>query len=251
MEQSRYGFPLKLHPENCHHSTPPAAHWKALFSELLCLYLIWLWALYVEAALFPGCFLKTISSNCLTSSCLSDITSWGWSEIWPNILQGKLRNRRLTEGFEKPIPGVPIMTQRKWIQLASMRMQVRSLASSNGLRIQHCYELCCRSQMRLGFCVVVTVVKASSCSSNSTLSLGTTTCCGYSPKKKRRKKRKASFSTLPGNLECHVYTQDWVHAKGRSEQVLLFHCWITLRLCVNEDKVCKLPPGALKAHPTD
>ena len=34
--------------------------------------------------------------------------------------------------------GVPIVTQRKQIQLPSMRMRVRSLASLSGLRIQHC-----------------------------------------------------------------------------------------------------------------
>ena len=38
-----------------------------------------------------------------------------------------------------------------------MRMQVRSLASINGLRIQGCHELWCRSQMPLGSCVAVAV----------------------------------------------------------------------------------------------
>ena len=40
--------------------------------------------------------------------------------------------------------GVPIMAQWKWIRLVSMRTQVRSLPSFNGLRIWRCHELWCR-----------------------------------------------------------------------------------------------------------
>ena len=36
------------------------------------------------------------------------------------------------------------MAQQKQIQLGTMRLQVRSLASLSGLRIQHCHELWCR-----------------------------------------------------------------------------------------------------------
>ena len=42
------------------------------------------------------------------------------------------------------------MIQWEGIQLGTMRLQVRSLASLSGLRIQHCCELWCRLQMRLG-----------------------------------------------------------------------------------------------------
>ena len=42
-------------------------------------------------------------------------------------------------------------------QLAAMRTQVRSLASLSGLRIWHCRQLWCRSQMWLGSCVAVVV----------------------------------------------------------------------------------------------
>ena len=45
---------------------------------------------------------------------------------------------------------VPVVAQRKQIQLGTMRLRVRSLASLNGLRIQHCHELWCGSQTRLG-----------------------------------------------------------------------------------------------------
>ena len=44
------------------------------------------------------------------------------------------------------------------IQLVSMKIQVRSLASLSGLRIRHCHELWCKSQMRLGSGVAVAVV---------------------------------------------------------------------------------------------
>ena len=40
--------------------------------------------------------------------------------------------------------GVPVVAQQKQILLASMRMQVQSLASLSELRIQHCRELWCR-----------------------------------------------------------------------------------------------------------
>ena len=51
--------------------------------------------------------------------------------------------------------GIPIMAQRKLILLASMRTQVRSLASFSGLRIRCCHELWCRSETRLGSRVAV------------------------------------------------------------------------------------------------
>ena len=49
------------------------------------------------------------------------------------------------------------MAQRKQIGLASIRTQVRSLASLSGLRIQHCHELWCRLQTWLGSGVTVAV----------------------------------------------------------------------------------------------
>ena len=45
--------------------------------------------------------------------------------------------------------GVPIMAPWKRIQLETMRLWVRSLASLSVSRIQRCCELWCRSQMRL------------------------------------------------------------------------------------------------------
>ena len=55
----------------------------------------------------------------------------------------------------KSIHAVPVVAQWKWIQLASMRMWVPSLASLSGSRIQHCLELWCRLQTQLGSCIAM------------------------------------------------------------------------------------------------
>ena len=81
------------------------------------------------------------------------------------------------------LPGVPVVVKQRWIWLVSMRMQVWTLASLSGLRIQQCHELWYRSQTQLGSCVAMAVVWASSYSSYSTHSLGTFICYRYSPKK--------------------------------------------------------------------
>ena len=42
------------------------------------------------------------------------------------------------------LSGVRIVAQQKGIRLGTMRLRARSLASFSGLRIWHCWELCCR-----------------------------------------------------------------------------------------------------------
>ena len=79
----------------------------------------------------------------------------------------------------------PFVAQRKWIWLGIMKLRVQSLPLLSGLRIQHCCELWCRSQARLGSGVAVAVVYASSCSSNSAPSLGTSICRRCGPKKQK------------------------------------------------------------------
>jgi len=54
--------------------------------------------------------------------------------------------------------GIPIVAQWKWIWLASLRMKIQFQALLTGLRIQHCCELWCRLQARLGYWVAVAVV---------------------------------------------------------------------------------------------
>ena len=71
-----------------------------------------------------------------------------------------------------------------------MRMQVWFQASLSRLRIQHCSELWCRSQMQLGYWVAVAMAYLGSCSSNSTLILRTSICYGWGPKKTKKNKKR-------------------------------------------------------------
>ena len=72
------------------------------------------------------------------------------------------------------------MSARKW---------VRSLASITGLRIWCCCKPQRRLQTWLASGVAVAVVQVGSCSSDSTLSLGTSICRECSPKKKKKYKK--------------------------------------------------------------
>ena len=58
------------------------------------------------------------------------------------------------------------------------------------------------------------MVKAGSCSSDSTPSLGTSKCHGCGPKKKKRKKRRYIFSTKKGHESAHG------HGDGMEKQML-------------------------------
>ena len=82
--------------------------------------------------------------------------------------------------------GVPMVAQWKRVWLASMRMQVWSLALLNVLRIRRCRELWCGSQMQLGSGIAV--AEASDYSPNWTPSLGTSICCGCGPPPKKEKR---------------------------------------------------------------
>jgi len=53
----------------------------------------------------------------------------------------------------KAMGGVPVVVQRKWIRLGTLRFQIQSLASLSGLRIRCFRELWCRSKMRLRSCI--------------------------------------------------------------------------------------------------
>ena len=58
------------------------------------------------------------------------------------------------------------MAQRKRIQLGTVRLQVRPLASLNGLRIWRCPKLWCMSQMWLRSGIAVAVAQAGCYSSD-------------------------------------------------------------------------------------
>ena len=77
-----------------------------------------------------------------------------------------------------------------------MKIQVQSLASLSGLRIQHGHKLQCRSQMQLGSGIAVAVVQAGSYSSSLTPSLGTSICCGCVPKKTKNKTKQTKQYSL-------------------------------------------------------
>ena len=61
---------------------------------------------------------------------------------------------------------------------------------------QHCLKLQYRLCMWLGFCVAVAMAQISSCSSNSTSSLGTSMCHRCGPKKKKKKKTDSKTSHI-------------------------------------------------------
>ena len=81
-------------------------------------------------------------------------------------------------------------------QLGTMRLQVRSLALLSGLMIQHCCELWCRSQTRLGSCIAVALAYAGDHSSNWTPSLWNSICHGSGPRKGKLTKKKKKVSKL-------------------------------------------------------
>ena len=80
----------------------------------------------------------------------------------------------------------PLWLSGEQIRLGTMRLRVRSLASLIGLRIRHCCELWCRSQMRLRSRVAVALAWASGYSSNSTPRLGNSICCSSGPRKGKK-----------------------------------------------------------------
>ena len=96
------------------------------------------------------------------------------------------------------------MVQWKQIWLGSMRMQVRSLASSTGLRIRHCRELQCRSQTWLGSHIAVAVMQADSCSSNQTPSPETSTSWVRPIKDKKRRRSTAVDNPLRHTSTLHT-----------------------------------------------
>ena len=100
-----------------------------------------------------------------------------------------------------------------------MRMQVQSLASLSGLKIWHCCELWCRSQMWLGSCIAVAVAVASSYTSDSTPSLGTSMCHRCGPKKQKRKTKKTQ-EMIPKKVSCpvsHTNQELWPHWAGSGD----------------------------------
>ena len=101
--------------------------------------------------------------------------------------------------------GVQVMAQRKWIWLTSMRTQVRSQASLSGLRLRCCYELWCRSQMRLKSSISVALVQDSVYSSDSTPRLRTFICQWCGSKKTRKKIKGQIYKTKNPEMLLSIY----------------------------------------------
>ena len=107
------------------------------------------------------------------------------------------------------------MAQQKRIQLGTMRLWVRALASLSELRIWCCHELWCSLQTRLGSHVAVAVAVASTCSSNSTPSLGTSTCCECGPNPpphpaKKQVTQEGLITTEPEGAVFNLFGLGWV-----------------------------------------
>ena len=84
--------------------------------------------------------------------------------------------------------GAPVVAQRKWIRLGTVRLQVPSLASLRGLRIRCCWELWCRSQTGLGSRFALSMVTAGSGIPHWPPPLGTSISRKCTPEKKKKKK---------------------------------------------------------------
>ena len=76
-----------------------------------------------------------------------------------SLAQGILPTDGVGEKENKNVSfGVPVVIQRRQIQLGTMMLRVRTLASLSGLRIWCCHKLWCRLQMWLGSGIAVAVV---------------------------------------------------------------------------------------------
>ena len=107
-----------------------------------------------------------------------------------------------------------MVTQLKQIQLGTMRLQVRSLASLSGLRIQRCREPWRRSQTWLGSGIDVALAQADSYTSDQTPSLGTSICRGCGPIKRPKIKNKIQqMTTFITVTWCQLSEENQPHWK--------------------------------------
>ena len=122
--------------------------------------------------------------------------------------------------------------QQKQKRLGTMRLCVQSLALLSGLRIWHCHEMCCRSQMWLVSGIAVAVVQASSYSSNQTPSLGTSICRGSGLRngKKTKNKNKKIFK----KMSCLIIKESFVYIHtftGYKSSIRYMYCKYFLPYC--------------------
>ena len=84
----------------------------------------------------------------------------------------------------------PLWLSRLRTQLVSMRMQVRSLASLSGLRIQHCHELLYSSKTWLSLDLPLLWYRQAAFTLIQTLAWELPYAEGVALKKKKKKKKK-------------------------------------------------------------
>ena len=89
------------------------------------------------------------------------------------------------------------MAQQKQNRLGTMRLWFQHLASLSGLRIWHCHELCCGSQMQLRSDATVAVVYPTAVALIGPLAWEPPNAAGMALKSKKRKKDKG-----PNSLFC-------------------------------------------------
>ena len=107
--------------------------------------------LFVLLQIFSTCFLlqEPHWHKCSSSKRKGDRQTMNYNcflQLW--LICDVFNSMHISLANQSQIPtlGVPVMAQRKWIWLASMRLQVWSLPLHSGLRIRRCHELWYRSQ---------------------------------------------------------------------------------------------------------
>ena len=117
------------------------------------------------------------------------------------------------------------------------------LALLSGLRIQHCHELWCRSQMRVRFYAAVALAQAGSYSSDWTPGLGTPICHGCGPKKTKRQKKNALQFQL-GEFGIFWGPKPPVSLHGPSINLYLLQTqtlrFVLASLCVKHTDLCSV-----------
>ena len=78
-----------------------------------------------------------------------------------------------------------------------------------------------RSQTQLGSCVAVAVVQASSCSCDSTPSLGTSICAALKKKEKRKRKERKTVKTLMKELKMTAYLCSQIRINNSLKMTIL------------------------------
>ena len=128
------------------------------------------------------------------------------------------------------------MAERVKNQSVSMRMQVQSLASFSGLRIQQCHKLWCASQMWLRSGMAVAVVQACSCSSDLTPSLRTMLQVHGLQKEKKKEKNIANINIDLKLWSAKFFRKECVNVLGFMGHMVSA---ATIQLCHYNKKVTK------------